>query len=252
MNDAIFLNNFIFNDFRYQKTKHTDNSHGVEHHFIGKIKHGRGLIETKTQTLEIPTGSLFYIPKGLKYHSHWIAEDGDIHYDSIGFLYFPTQSPNGYALQTIPCDEMLAKMYQPLSDNKTINNASVGQLYCVLSKLEQILQQAPASRADAVLNKLLVLMEQNTERAIAAYAEDCGVSEAMLYLYVKQKLNKTPNTIRQEVKCRRAVQLLQSTNLSVEQVCDRCGFSSASYFRKVLFAVMEKTPSEIRRAANQI
>ena len=252
MNDAVFLNNFIFNEFRFPKTRVTDNSHGVSHHFLGCIKHGRGLIVSKDRRLELETGDLFYIPKGLQYRSSWIAEDGEIWFDSIGFSYFPSQSPNGYILQKIPPEEEILQAYSPLSQDKAIHAASIGQLYTLLGKLEQVMVKAPVSRMDAVLEHLTEQMHRDPELAIADYAAGCGVSEALLYLYVKRALQKTPNALRQEVKCQKAIQLLQTTSLSVEEIGARCGFSSASYFRKVLAAVVGKTPSEIRREANQI
>ena len=98
MNDTIFYKNFRFNEYRFLETRHQDNSYGVGFHFIGFMKQGRGRLVSGGQTLELAQGDLFYIPKGCKYHSYWIPE-GKVCFDSIGFLFFPSSTPNGYSLQ---------------------------------------------------------------------------------------------------------------------------------------------------------
>ena len=252
MNDTVFLKNFVFNEFFYYKPWHNDISVGIAHHFIGYMKHGKGLIVTQEQRLELNTGDMFYIPKGCKYHSYWNTDGVMARFDSIGFRYFPSASPNGYLLQKIPYDEEIMEAFGPLSVDKTINVTSIGCLYQLMGKLEKVLKETHVSRADQVIDKLTVLMNEDSERSIAEYASDCGISESLLYLYVKKKLQKTPNRLRQEISCQKAMQLLGTTNLSVEEICDICGFSSASYFRKVLFSVSGKTPSQVRREANSI
>lgn len=246
MNDTVFCTNFVFNEYCYPETYHRDNSHGVDYHYIGRIKHGRGRILAERQTLEIGENEMFYIPKGCKYHSYWIAE-GYVKFDSIGFLYFPTAAPNGYTLQKIPYDEALFAAFRPLSEDKSVNAASIGALYRLLGLLEPILLPASTKREVAVYENLLLLMERNPHMTIPEYAALCKVSESLLYHYVKQVANKTPNRLRQEVLCKKASALLSTTGYTVEQICDTLGFSSAAYFRKVFESVYQKTPSAVRK-----
>jgi len=252
VNDTDFLNDFAFTEFIQKAPRHVDNSCGVTRHFIGYMKRGRALIVADDIRLELSEGDMFYIPKGLKYHSYWNTDGRTAVYDSIGFLHFPSPTPNGYLLQTVPYNDTVREIFLPLSQDKTLCTASIGRLYTLLAMLEPVLAEAPADRADSVINHLMILLNRNTERSIAAYAADCGISEAQLYLYVKKKLGKTPNRLRQEIKCRHAEELLCSTTLSVEEICGRCGFSSASYFRKVFRSVTQKTPSQVRREAKSI
>lgn len=248
MNDTLFLKNFKFNEYRYRDNKHTDNSTGVDLHFIGYMKAGKAVILSGAQRLELYKGDMFYIPKGCRYHSYWTGEN-EILFDSIGFIYFPSKSSNGYALQKINYDSELYDMFKPLSDSKELSASSVGRLYTLLGRLEGILAEAPTDTQTAAIENLLLLVRQDPSRSMAEYASDCGISESTLYLYVKHALGKTPNRIRQEALCEKAVRLLTTTNLTVEEICDSVGFSSASYFRKVLFSVTGKTPSMLRKEA---
>ena len=251
MNDAVFFSYFLFNEFCINETRHRDNSKRVGCHYLGFMKQGKGLIISGNKRLEIAENEMFYIPKGCKYHSYWIANN-IVKFDSIGFLYFPSNAKNGYSLQKINYDEKIFEEFLPLSNSKAINVNSVGQLYRLLGSIEEIMEKAPFSRSDEVVNNLILLMNKNHQRTIAEYAVDCDVSETLLYKYVQKVLKKTPNRLRQEIACQKAIKLLCSTSLSVEEICGRIGFSSASYFRKVLFSVVGKTPSDVRKEANLI
>ena len=246
MNDTIFCENFRFNEFCFQESKHRDNSFGVGYHFIGFLKEGSARLVSRDQTVTLKENDLFYIPKGCKYHSYWTPE-GSVRFDSIGFLDFPTATPNGYRLQKIDDDEAILEAYLPLSRNKTVNAGSIGVLYRLLGLLEPKLALAPGSSDVAISEKLTLLMKQNPHMTIPEYAELCQVSESLLYNYVKRCTGKTPNTLRQEILCEKAAELLYTTSYTVEQISDRLGFSSAAYFRKVLRQFTGKAPSDIRK-----
>jgi len=51
------------------------------------------------------------------------------------------------------------------------------------------------------------------------------------------------------VLCKKSIDLLQTTDLPIEEISGMMGFSSSSYFRKVLKEHTGKTPHEIRKDA---
>ena len=251
MNDIIFCQNFKFNEFCYRETTHRDNSHGVAFHFIGFMKHGRGRIVTREQVVEIEENEMFYIPKGCKYHSYWIAED-TVRFDSIGFLYFPTASSNGYNLQKIAYTDEISTAFAPLSNNKEIDNTSIGYLYHLLGLLESVLTVAHTDKDVALYEKMLLFMHKEPRLTISEYAANCEVSESLLYHYVKRVSGKTPNCLRQEILCQKAAELLVTTNYTIEEICDKLEFSSAAYFRKVFGSIYKKSPSQMRKERTTI
>ena len=135
----------------------------------------------------------------------------------------------------------------PLSNNKTVNSASIGVLYHLLGVLETILKPAPMSKKISVYERLVQLMQKDPQMSIPEYADLCGISESLLYHYVKEVANKTPNRLRQEILCQKAVELLSTTNYTIEEICDKVGFSSAAYFRKVFKSVYDKSPSRAQK-----
>ena len=253
MNDTGFLKNFLFRELYFMEDRYRNNSHGTDMHFIGYMKNGRGILTQKNgAVIELSKGDMFYIPKGCRYNSHWIAEGGNVCFDSLGFLYFPTDSVSGYILQKIELDQEIFALFSPLSDSKELNSQSIGRLYSLLGALESRLTAAPTDVAKESTERMLMLMRADPHRAISDYAADCGISDSALYLYVRRTMGITPNHARQEVLCQKAIQLLETTNLSVEEICGKVGFSSSSYFRKVLKTIHGKTPLQIRKQAKTI
>lgn len=248
MNDILFYNNFRFNEFRFNETRRSDNSHGIEYHFIGYIKKGKGKIVSNSGVLELCENQMFYIPKGLKYCSTWIAKP-EVVFDSIGFLYFPSKTDGGYKLQTIDYNEEIFNAFLPLSKSKSVNNGLIGALYNLLSILEPKLECADITTEESVCEKLILLIKENPQKTIPEYANVLGVSESLLFKYTKKRLSKTPNRLRQEILCEKAKGFLTSTNYTIEQICDKLGFSSSAYFRKVFYSVYLKTPSSVRKDA---
>ncbi len=251
MNDTIFFNNFRFNEFCYNETQHINNSRGVDMHYIGRMKHGRGRIISEGKTLEIGENEMFYIPKGCRYHSYWVAEDY-VKFDSIGFLYFPTDKSGGYMLQKIEQDPEIQKAFAPLSKTKTLHAASIGRLYCLLGILENKLALSPPIRELYIYEETVRNMKKDPHKTIPQYARLCGVSEALLYHHIKKATGKTPNRIRQEILCEKATNILITTNYTIEEICDILRFSSAAYFRKVFHDIYHKSPTQIRKEGTLI
>ncbi len=251
MNDTVFYKSFKFNEFRFTRNMHGNHSDGIDLHYIRFVKHGKGRFVFEDQTLEVEEGDMFYIPKGAKYHSYWIASDYCL-YDSIGFLYFPTSASNGFKAQKIPYDAVIWEAFAPLSRDKTIQTASVGALYSLLAKMEPILELAPSSSDVATYERLLMHMKENPHLSIPEYAGRCQVSESLLYHHVKRCSGKTPNRLRQEILCEQASQLLLSTSDTVEEICVKLGFSSTAYFRKVFQSVYRTSPSQLRKTENRM
>ena len=249
MNDTVFYKNFKFNEFHFNKNIHGDHTDGIDLHYIRFVKRGRGRFVLEDQTLEVEENEMFYIPKGAKYHSYWIVDDY-FQYDSIGFLYFPTSSTNGFKAQKIPYNAAIWNAFSPLSRDKTVNTASVGALYSLLGLLEPVLELAPSSSDVATYERLLMLMKENPHLSIPEYAARCQVSESLLYHYIKRCCGKTPNQLRQEALCEKASELLLTTSYTVEEICDKLKFSSPAYFRKVFKGVYDTSPSQLRKKAN--
>ncbi|MBQ3084035.1 MAG: helix-turn-helix domain-containing protein [Clostridia bacterium] len=246
MNDTDFFNGFVFNEFSFAQNRRNDNTGGIIRHYIGYLKQGAAVLISERERIELEVGDLFYIPKGCRYQSEWSGAEG-VCFDSLGFDYFPSR--RRYRLQKLRPDEGLLAVLRPLSADKRVDTAAVGRLYTLLGLMEPLLRPEETAHQEALIEQAMAVMAGDLHLPIPQVAAACKVSEATLYNTFRKGLGQTPNTMRRRLLCKEAARLLGTTNLSVEAVSDRCGFSSASYFRKILFRVMGKTPTQIRKEA---
>ena len=251
MNDIEFYKSFKFMEYTYEGPGGANNLNGIPIHFLGYLKRGHGTLTTRDGCIELSAGDLFYIPKGCKYRSYWFGDDL-ITFDSLGFEYFPLSEKNGFIIQKIEWSEEIKKLYAPFLRSKELNATSIGCLYKLLGALEGVMTESPVSKKKGIVDKAVSLINDNPCLTMAEYAEKLGISESLLYSYFRSELGKRPNLVRQEALCRIAISLLTTTNLKIEEICDKVGISSASYFRKILFAITGKTPSEIRKSAGSL
>lgn len=251
MNNSDFFKSFHFDEISYTKKAHVDRSSGAQRHYIGYMKEGSGVLICSRERLTVSAGDMFFIPKGCRYHSYWQPQE-TVRFDALGFDFFPNTSGSHYKLQKLSLDEAAFQVFQPLSQDKTVNAAAIGALYILLGMLQPGMEIAAAEYKNALTDSALQQMNADPNASIAQIAACCGVSEATLYNAFRRVLHKPPNAFRLEILCQKAEQLLITTSLSVEEVSRQCGFSSASYFRKVLFSITGKTPRQLRSEARII
>lgn len=244
MNDTDFFNSFVFNEFSFAQNRRNDNTKGITRHYIGYLKQGKGILISERERVVLQAGDLFYIPKGCRYQSDW-SDPERICFDSLGFDWFPSRKR--YRLQKLRPDERMQAALRPLSKDKRVDAAAVGRLYTLLGLMEPLLQPEESAHQEALIERAMAVMAGNLHLSIPQIAELCEVSQATLYNAFRKGLGQTPNTMRLQLLCKEAARLLGTTNLSVEEVSERCGFSSTSYFRKILFQMMGKTPTQIRK-----
>lgn len=249
MNNQQFYNSFFFTRFTFDRPKHTDNvsNGGASHHYIGQLLHGRGKLVAAAQSLSLQEGDIFYIPKGLQYHSYWETDSqGLLQWNSIGFTCFPDPGGQSYLLQTLTVSSRGMDALGQISSHLGKSVENIGLLYRLLADVlpHMLPDSAPAER---LVQKVTAALQADPHTKIEQLARLCNVSQSSLYDIFRKQLGITPNTLRQQLLCEKARELLVTTNLSVEQISSRLGFSSSSYFRKVLRKHTKRTPLQLRK-----
>ncbi len=247
MKSTFFSNKYLFVHFDFKEsTRYTDNRKGSPYHYLAYMEEGHCKIVSDDATIEIKQGDVFYIPDGLSYQSYWYGKP-DIKFHSYAFKFFPETASTRFSLQVINCDEELKQRIKGIPFNQKPQSYEVGIFYNCLSETVPYLKNDKKTRREQTFERACDLIHQHPNISVQNIAVMCNVSESGLYEVFKKVANKTPNQIKQEVLCEKAVQLLTSTNRSVQDISDSLGFSSTSYFRKVLYANLGKTPREIRK-----
>lgn len=248
MNDQQFFNSFHFTKLVFSKEHHTDCSKapGALKNYIGMIINGSVKLVMKDKTLIFRENEPFFIPLGCKYHSYWYPENGEVCWHSLGFEFLPLRNGKKPTVQKLFFNKSAMNYFERIVSDHSVNSCSIGALYILLGELENKFEYIN-SPISPVAESALEAINANPFQSIGMVAEKCGVSESSLYGAFKTSLGYSPNFARQKVICEMAIQLLETTNLSVEAVSEKLGFSSSSYFRKVLRLHTGLTPREVRK-----
>lgn len=245
MNEANFCSGFYFHIFRFHHYHFTDLSKTpVPRHYFGCLIKGSAVIKTSNQELRLQPGEIFYIPKGLYYQSRWYGDsDNNIEFYSFGFEIAPSRE--SFLLQKVNCSPAASALFGELCREIPFTEKGIGMLYRFFGEVSDDMERE--TQLHPMIEKATQYIFYNPNARISAVADHCGISESGLYALFKKHLGKTPNDIRTEALCEKAIRLLTTTNKSVQEISDMVGFSSTSYFRKMLRKFTGKTPLAIRK-----
>ena len=251
MNEVFFSDNLYFHTYSFSRYRYTDNRAGSPHHYLAYMESGRSRIVADDITLEIQAGDIFYIPKGLPYQSYWWADDAAT-FKSFGFEFFPESRTRQFLLQKIDCSEELRQRIVQMPTETEADSGLIGTFYSVLAAVLPVLAYSRADPKAEIVEKAKKYIYGNIHCHVGDIARHCLLSESALYSIFQKEVGLSPNELIRRIRCDKAVFLLTTTNKSVQEISDTLGFSSTSYFRKVLHLYTGKTPREIRRELRSI
>lgn len=96
--------------------------------------------------------------------------------------------------------------------------------------------------------KLQNLFSKNYQRSltVAEIAREFGMSERTLAYRCQELINQTPSRAFTEFRIGKAVELLQTSNKSIQQISDDMGFENPFHFSRVFKSVMELSPKQFK------
>lgn len=239
---------FLFRRLTFRHTHAFDCRSGLPLHYLAYMISGAGRIVTKDETLTLRAGDLFFLPRGLCYQSFWQPDEtGAVGWLSVGFALLPETSGEEPAAQRLPFDAACRDSLFAVTDGG-VSCKTVGLLYSTLGALLPQMRKKQGAAAHTLPHKAAALLREDPYMPIGELAARCGVSVTGLYAAFRKRAGMTPHALRQKILVEKAVELLTTTDIPIEELSDRLGFSSSSYFRKVLYAQTGKTPTAIRKA----
>ncbi|MBE6700351.1 MAG: helix-turn-helix domain-containing protein [Ruminococcaceae bacterium] len=246
MKDIFFYENLKFNTITFDKYHYTDNRHGARKHYLALMLKGCATIVSKDVSLEAKEGEVFYIPKGLSYQSYW-KSSGEIVFKSLGFDFFPESEKRHYLLQKIDAEKETKEKIRTLSSPIPTDTSTFVSFYSVLLDLLPKMKYQDPNVKKQIIEKAKKYITKNPHVKAEEIAKYCLISQSALYDLFRKELKTTPNEFKQKVLSEKAVSLLTSSDKSIEEISEILGFSSTSYFRKILNKHTGKTPREIRK-----
>ena len=100
-----------------------------------------------------------------------------------------------------------------------------------------------------LIDRATCLVEQNLATpnyTVERLAQDLCMDRTGLYKKMTAMLGRTPTAFMRSIRVNHAVQLIQGSSLTMTEVAERSGFSSASYMAKCFQEDLGKNPSDLR------
>ena len=247
MNDTFFSNSFNFRQIKYTNAQRiVDNTSGVGTNFLALMLDGCGRLQMKDREIIMHSGDVFFIPYGCKYKSIWQG-DPTVEFVSLAFKHMPLPEGRYYPPQIIDADGESVRLIKWINEHKEVNADSIAALYTLIARLLPVMEFNTGGRGDELVSRVERLIYKNPEYTVKELARECAVSESALYSAFKRHSERSMNEIKRGVMMERARELLISTDLSIEEISRRLGFSSGAYLRKCFSEYFGAPPREIRR-----
>lgn len=248
MKHSLFSEKFRFLMLTYREPHYNDARGGNDCHYIGYMRRGQGRIVGENVEMIMNAGELFYIPKGFRYESYWSGEP-EAALDSFGFAYFPHELSDSYPLQKIPATPEILACVDALAEHKTVDCHSLARLYLLLEAVLPVMHTGHSCAKQVAVDEAIAYMQDAKHVSVPELARHCHMSESGIYAAFRVVKGCTPIEMWHRMQVERAVDMLLTTDLFIEEICEKLGFCSASYFRKILRTYTGKTPREIRKSA---
>ena len=252
MNSVTFTEGFRFLQFTFERSHYYDHRNkGCNRHFLAYMVSGYGKLvgQDPSVTIELSPGDVFYIPKGTKYQSFWHDKE-NIVYRSYAFQFLPKPDYQKYDMQKLALDEAAIARIRDIPTVNPANCQAIGAFYSALAAILPYMKSTAITPEELLCQNAISYMSKHPHASTEEVAHACQVSLSAVYAAFRHALGHSPNTQRQAILCDRAVELLTTTDRPIEEISEALGFSSSSYFRKVLHAHTGKSPREIRKSAH--
>ena len=82
-------------------------------------------------------------------------------------------------------------------------------------------------------------------------ATQINVSDSYLRRIFIQHMNISPIDFLNQTRFNKAVELLRTTDMSIKEICYKCGFKSPQYFSRAFKQQLGTTPKSIRKSQSE-
>ena len=104
------------------------------------------------------------------------------------------------------------------------------------------------STDEEFVKKAIAIVEENmdnTEFDVDAFVKSIGMGRTLLYRKIKALTDLPVNDFILNIRLKRALQLLKDSDLTISEIADKVGFSSAKYFSVCFKRFFKESPSQV-------
>lgn len=260
---------------RFERENHFDCRLGLSSPCVCLLEKGTLRIRSAQGELNACPGETIFFPQGVPYRSDWYGVQG-ISFIAIHYLIGAYHVRQGDVGQTSPdrllsiarqpvraprCDRFVClppdrcpgvdRMIAGIARIHTDDSRSLETVGLFYSLLRLFMPHLPAAqptpdrlRSEAICQ---FLQAHCTEKLPMAHvAVHFRLSESRFYHLFKEQTGLTPIEYKNRACVHRAVSMLDTEELTIEEISERLDFSTPAYFRRVFRRVMGMSPSAYR------
>ena len=244
--------NFLISDFDIVKYNYKNiHSSAPELYFsspcIGYVKKGYAKFLYKGNTYYAYEGDLIYIAFETRYSSIWYGSP-DIEWYSVTFDFSSKYAFYNYRFQILRNypEALFNKMYEAYLSSPML---TLSYFYELLNDLYNKMELTKDSKPHSSIEPAVKYIEKNYNSPVSAdeLSSLCHISKSALFKHFKSNFGVTPIEYKHNIMIQHAIELLSNTNLSIDEISLKAGFSSSNYFRRVFEKLTDKTPKELRQ-----
>ncbi len=237
---------------------------GSDQHILIYCTEGRGWVETDSTRMKVSKDQYFFIPAKMP-HSYgadnddpwtiyWIHFKGslsgifikdEITLTSIGELNNFFRNDRRIRL----FDELYQNLLMGYSqENLEYSSICLWYLLGAFTYLPQFERIRSVQQHD-IIEKSILYMHDHIEETInlGEIADYCGYSVSHFSMIFKKKTSRSPIEYFSNLKIQRASQMLDFTDMPVNEIADKLKFEDPFYFSRVFKKLMGLSPTEYRR-----
>ncbi|MDD4991218.1 MAG: AraC family transcriptional regulator [Paludibacter sp.] len=225
---------------------------------------GEGWFEINGKRELVKPHQFFILPKGKahKYGSnrskpwtiYWMHFDGDkATFFADGFDQPTSISPNSYS-RIQERLQLFEEIFNTLSKNLSMNNIyySITSLFHFLGSMKFLGEYRDSveliTKKTDTIDEVIHYMHENIEHKLTLenLAVQSGLSSSHLSLLFHKKTSYSPLQYLNHIRIQKACQLLDFTDMKINQISPKVGFEDALYFTRIFKKNIGMSPKEYR------
>lgn len=241
-----YINLLEMRELKFKNTYTTGSLQSFSKPCIGYILRGQGKFFYNGNTYVAEAGDLIYIAKDTKYYSVWYG-DPDIDFYSISFDFIHPYAFYDYRFQIVKgfSRERFDLIINSLSSRPML---AMSHIYALLDEIYPKMETDISPIQNGAIEKAIIHIEENYRQPIEIdeLCKLCHLSRSSLFEAFKRRTGVSPINYKHNIMIQHALELLAHTDMTVDEISQSVGFSSANYFRTVFTKLTNKTPKEVR------
>lgn len=211
----------------------------------------RGSVDFLTEhtTVSARAGNLVFLSKHSRYEAVFsdAVEDYLICFDADVRDIPP--SPPMILAETV--DLSVFEKIRALSDENSFTLRpylyNKGSFLLILNSIMESVR-AESDEHGNIVKAACALLQKNDQITVEQLAKECAISTSLLRRLFAERLGMSPVQYRTDIKIRRAMYLLETTDMTVNEIAEALSFFDAAYFCKVFRAHTGMTPTQYAKS----